>query len=120
MPLACAPCFHPAGSEAGRRQRSRARRKNWFTLVAGALGCSLLFYVATNTTSWWRDPYYLKTTAGWWQALTIGHPEYPPTIWFFRNTLASDLLFTAGFALTMEFAALRRGAASLLTKRAVA
>ena len=97
-----------------------AGRKNWVTLLGGALGCSLLFYVATNTEAWLRDPFYLKTTTGWLQALTVGRPEFPPTIWFFRNTLASDLLFTAGFALAMEFAALRRGAASLLTQRAAA
>ena len=97
-----------------------ASGKNWLTLFAGALGCSLFFYVATNTDAWFRDPYYVKTAAGWWQALTTGRPEFPPTIWFFRNTLASDLLFTACFALTMEFAAQRRGAASLLPKRATA
>ena len=97
-----------------------ASKKNWLTLLGGALGCSLLFYVATNTDAWLRDPYYVKTAGGWLQALTIGRPEFPPTIWFFRNTLASDLIFTAGFALTMEFAAQRRGAASLLTKRAAA
>ena len=111
--LGCFLCALPAG-------RLIASRKNWLTLLGGALGCSLLFYLATNTEAWWHDPYYLKTSAGWWQALTIGRPEFPPTIWFFRNTLASDIIFTAGFALTMEFAAQRRGEPSLLAKRATA
>ena len=33
--------------------------------------------------------------------MTVGHPEYPPTLWFFRNTLVGDLLFTGVFALVM-------------------
>jgi hypothetical protein len=97
-----------------------ARRKNWATLLGGALSCSLLFYLFTNTDAWVRDPAYAKTAWGWLQALTIGRPEFPPTIWFFRNTLVSDVLFTGLFAFAMEFAALRRGEANLLAKRATA
>lgn len=97
-----------------------ATKKNWLTLLGGTLGCSLFFYLATNTDAWLRDPYYVKSAAGWWQALTIGRPEFPPTIWFFRNTLVSDLVFTGIFAVTMEFAAQRRGQPSLLAKRATA
>jgi hypothetical protein len=90
------------------------RRKTWLTLLAGCLGGALLFYVATNTASFLGDAYYAKTPAGWAQALTIGHPEFPPTLVFFRNTLVSDLLFTAAFALAMEWSALRAGQPSLL------
>ncbi len=97
-----------------------AQRKNWLTLFAGALGGSLLFYFVTNTGAWLGDAFYAKTLAGWWQAMTIGHPEFPPTLFFFRNTLLSDLLFTGLFALAMEFAARRRGEESLLARRAVA
>ena len=46
--------------------------------------------------------------------MTVGHPQYYPTLFFFRNTLVSDLLFTACFALAMEYASLRRGEPSLL------
>lgn len=95
-----------------------ARRKSWLTLLAGCLGGSLLFYFATNTASFLGDAFYAKTFAGWWQALTVGHPEFPPTLFFFRNTLVSDLLFTAAFALAMEWAALRAGLPSLLKSRA--
>lgn len=95
-----------------------AQHKNWASLLAGTLVGSLFFYVATNTDAWVRDPYYVKTAAGWWQAMTVGRPEFPPTIWFFRNTLVSDLLFTGLFAATMELAALRAGHTSLLAKRA--
>ncbi len=94
------------------------RRKTWVTLFAGCLGGALLFYVATNTASFLGDAYYAKTLAGWWQALTIGHPEFPPTLLFFRNTLASDLGFTAVFALIMEASALRAGQPSLLRRPA--
>ncbi len=90
-----------------------AGRKSWLNLASGSLAAALLFYFATNTDAWLRDPLYAKTAAGWWQALTVGRPEFPPTLFFFRNSLASDLIFTAVFAATMEFAALRAGASSL-------
>lgn len=91
-----------------------AQRKSWLNLFSGALGGAVLFYLATNTAAWWSDPFYAHTAAGWWQALTVGHPEFPPTLFFFRNTFASDLLFTGIFALTMEYAARRAGSPSLL------
>lgn len=93
-----------------------ADHKNWLTLLGGAVGGSLFFYFATNTDAWVRDPYYAKSAAGWLQAMTVGRPEFPPTIFFFRNTLVSDLLFTGIFALSMEFAALRAGQSSLLKR----
>ena len=95
-----------------------AARKSWVTLGAGALTASLIFYVLTNTDAWLRDPYYPANLAGWLQALTVGRPEFPPTWMFFRNTLASDLLFTGLFALTLELAARRAGRPSLLASRA--
>lgn len=93
-----------------------ADHKNWLTLLGGTLGGSLFFYLATNTDAWGRDPYYVKNAAGWWQAMTLGRPEFPPTLFFFRNTLVSDVLFTGIFALSMEFAALRAGRESLLKR----
>ncbi len=91
-----------------------ASRRNWVTLLGGALGGSLLFYVVTNTASWFSDAGYARSAAGWWQALTVGHPQYAPTLFFFRNSLVSDLLFTAGFALAVEYGRMRRGDPSLL------
>jgi hypothetical protein len=91
-----------------------AERKNWLNLFSGALAGSVIFYFVTNTDAWIRDPFYVKNAAGWWQALTVGRPEFPPTLFFFRNTLVSDLLFTGLFALAMEFAALRARRDSLL------
>jgi len=74
-----------------------ASRRNALTILAGTLWSSLLFYLSTNTLAWAGDAFYAGTFQGLWQALTVGHPQYPPTLWFFRNTLIGDLLFTALF-----------------------
>jgi len=91
-----------------------ARHRSWSTLFGGALAASFIFYLVTNTAAWAVDEKYVQSLAGWWQAMTIGHPEYPPTIFFFKNSLISDLSFTALFAAVMEYAALRAGHPSLL------
>lgn len=111
--LACFALAIPLG-------RFVAARKSWLNLFAGVLAGSLIFYIATNTEAWFSDPAYLKSAAGWWQALTVGRPEYLPTIFFFRNTLVSDLLFTGVFALAMEAAARRAHRPSLLGKTTAA
>ncbi len=97
-----------------------AQRRSWLNLFSGALGGSILFYLVTNTSSWFGDAGYAHNAAGWWQAMTVGHPEFPPTLAFFRNTLVSDLLFTGLFAGAMEVVAMRRGETSLLGSRASA
>jgi hypothetical protein len=91
-----------------------SRRRSWLNLLGGTLAGSLLFYFVTNTASWSGDMGYAHDAAGWWQAMTVGHPQFYPTFFFFRNTLASDLLFTAVFAFAMEYASLRKGQPSLL------
>jgi hypothetical protein len=97
-----------------------ARKRSWLNLFSGALGGSVLFYLVTNTSSWIGDAGYAHNAAGWWQAMTVGHPAIPPTLSFFRNTLVSDLLFTGIFAGAMETIAQRRGETSLLGSRASA
>ncbi|MEY4940920.1 MAG: hypothetical protein RIQ93_2655 [Verrucomicrobiota bacterium] len=94
-----------------------AQRKSWLNLLSGAIGGAVFFYLATNTDAWFRDPVYVKSMAGWWQAMTVGRPEFPPTLYFFRNSLASDVVFTGVFAFAMEFAAKRSGNMSLLGRR---
>ena len=76
-------------------------------LVMAAVFSSLFFYFITNTVDWYFDapiplsvPLYPRTFAGWIQALTVGHPGFPPTYLFLRNTLISDLLFTSLFLVT--------------------
>lgn len=96
-----------------------ARRRNWVNLLGGALAGSVLFYLVTNTLSWIGDAGYAHDGAGWWQAVTVGHPQYYPTLFFFRNTLLSDLLFTGAFSLAVEYALMRRGEPSLLRLKQV-
>jgi hypothetical protein len=79
--------------------RKQHRYKVLF-LFASTLAGSCLFYLITNTTTWISTPDYAKTLPGWWQALTIGVPGFPPTLLFFRNTVLSDLFFTALFVIT--------------------
>lgn len=61
--------------------------------LLGVVGCSLAFYVITNTISWASYP-YTKDLAGWLQALTTGEPGHLPSWWFLRNSLISDLGFS--------------------------
>ena len=81
------------------------RRASIMTLLPASLAASTIFYVITNTFSWLADPGYMKNLAGLWQALTVGLPQYSatPTWMFFRNSLVSDLLFTALFVACIHF-----------------
>jgi hypothetical protein len=77
-------------------------------LFGATLAGSCLFYLITNTATWIATADYAKTPTGWWQALTIGEPGFPPTLLFFRNTLVSDLFFTALFVITQAIFAKSR------------
>jgi hypothetical protein len=63
-----------------------------------------MFYLITNTFSWLSDPGYVKNLAGLIQSLTVGLAQYSatPTWMFFRNSLASDLIFTGLFVVCMN------------------
>ena len=79
----------------------RAQHKNKLFLILGSTPLSsFLFYFITNTGTWLVTVQYPKTFPGWWQALTVGLPGFPPTLFFFRNTVVSDLFFTALFVVT--------------------
>jgi hypothetical protein len=78
---------------------------SWVSLLAGGLAGAVLFYLVTNTASWWMDQAYAKNLAGWLQALTVGTPGWPHTWEFFRNTLLSGGLFTGLFAGAMKLGA---------------
>ena len=94
-----------------------ARHKSWATLAGGALGSSLLFYLVTNTFAWFGNVAYVQSPAGWVQALTLGEPGYAPTVFFFRNTLLGDMLFTGFFAFCMEWSAVMSKRENLLPAR---
>jgi hypothetical protein len=75
------------------------------TFLLASLAGSIGFYFITNTISWMADPVYAKTVAGWWQALTVGLPGYPPTWFFFCNSVLSDAAFTLTFLGCLALAA---------------
>jgi uncharacterized protein DUF6580 len=83
----------------GAQVRKQHAHKVLFLFLSTLIG-SALFYLITNTAAWISTAAYAKTLAGWWQALTTGVPGFPPTLLFFRNTLLSDLFFTALFVIT--------------------
>jgi hypothetical protein len=80
-------------------------RRSLGRMLGGSLVASTLFYVITNAFSWLSDPGYAKNVAGLVQSLTVGLPEYSatPTWMFFRNSLVSDLIFTAAFVACFAF-----------------
>lgn len=82
-----------------------AAKSSWLKQVAGGLLGAVIFYILTNTASWLWDPAYQKTLLGWFQALTIGTPGFPPTIQFLLNSLISGGLFTGLFAGAMKLTA---------------
>lgn len=81
------------------------RRASLKTLLPAAVAGSAIFYVITNAFSWISDPGYVKNLSGLLQSLTLGLPAYSatPSWMFFRNSLVSDLLFTAVFVACMHF-----------------
>jgi hypothetical protein len=87
----------------GRRFKPRS---SFLSLLGGGILGALLFYMLTNTASWFFNPFgnpeYTKTLLGWIRALTTGTAGWPETWQFFRNTLLSGGLFTALFAGAMK------------------
>jgi hypothetical protein len=86
-----------------------ATKKNLWTILGGCLASTALFYLVTNSLAWISNPLYAPTLAGWFQALTLGLPGLPPTYTFLRNSLLSDLTFTALFVASMEWQASKNG-----------
>ena len=82
------------------KHRTRLRSNSAHVLGGSLLG-SIFFYVTTNIASWVGDVTYLKTVGGLVQSLTVGVVGFPPTYLFFRNSIASDLLFTCLFLVCM-------------------
>jgi hypothetical protein len=89
----------------GRRFSARA---SWVALLSGGLLAAIIFYLVTNTWSWFFNPFhnpeYTKTLSGWFVALTRGTAGYAQTWEFFNRTLLSGGLFTGLFAGAMKLA----------------
>jgi hypothetical protein len=75
------------------RERSGGQMSVGATL-GGTLLASAGFYAVTNSFTWLGSPEYPQTAAGWIQALTVGLPGYLPSLYFFRNSLVSDMLYS--------------------------
>jgi len=84
-------------------------QSSFLSLLGGGLLGALLFYIITNTASWFFNPFgnpeYTKTLAGWLTALFTGTKGWPQTWEFFRNTFLSGGLFTALFVGAMKLTA---------------
>jgi hypothetical protein len=87
----------------GRRFKPQS---SFLSLLGGGILGALLFYLITNTASWFFNPFgnpeYTRTLAGWLTALTKGASGWPQTWEFFRNTLLSGGLFTGLFVGAMK------------------
>ncbi len=67
-------------------------------LLGTSLLSTVLFHLVSNTVSFFIDPGYAKTFAGWWQCQTVGLPQYAPQTWVFTlRQICGDLAFTAIF-----------------------
>ena len=90
----------------GRRFKPQS---SFTSLLSGGIVGAILFYLITNTASWFFNPFqnpeYTKTISGWLLALTRGIGGYPSTWEFFRNTLLSGGIFTALFVAAAKLTA---------------
>ena len=74
------------------------KRKATPAVVLGTSFLStVLFHLVSNTVSFFIDPGYVKSAAGWWQCQTVGLPGFLPTWVFTMRQIAGDLVFTALF-----------------------
>jgi hypothetical protein len=81
-------------------------QSSFLGLLSGGVLGAILFYLMTNTASWFFNPFnnaeYTKNLMGWLTALTKGTAGWPATWEFFRNTLLSGGIFTGLFVGAMK------------------
>jgi len=101
-----------------------AGRKSLPKILTGSVVCSVVFYVATNTYSWFYDSFivhlqggYAATFAGWLQSNTTGLPGYEPSWLFLRNAAAGDLFFALVLLLVLDRALLFGHSSEKVTPR---
>lgn len=76
--------------------------------LARVVGCTIGFYLITNTQAWFVSAAYEKSISGWFQALTTGVSGYPPTLLFLRNSLVSDVAFSLALLIAYNAEAIVR------------
>jgi hypothetical protein len=90
----------------GRRHKPNS---SFLSLLGGGILGALLFYLITNTASWFfnifQNPEYTQDLMGWLTAMIKGTSGWPQTWEFFRNTLLSGGLFTGLFVGAMKLTA---------------
>jgi hypothetical protein len=78
-------------------------------LLGGGILGALLFYLITNTASWFFNPFhnaeYTRNWVGWLIAMSKGTKGWPETWEFLRNTLLSGGIFTALFVAAAKLTA---------------
>jgi hypothetical protein len=86
-----------------------ARNNSLVKILSGSVACSVVFYLAANSYSWFYDSFivhlpggYAPTFTGWVQANTTGLPGYDPAWLFLRNGIAGDLFFTLALLLVLD------------------
>ncbi len=80
-----------------------------FKLIGGTLLAATLFYIITNTISFFSDPVYTKNLSGYVQCMWTGSSlASTPTWTFFRNSLVSNGLASVLFLLTMSVPAISK------------
>lgn len=78
------------------------KNKSLLSLMLGSVGCALLFHILTCSFSWFVNPVYTKTLAGFWQAQFLGEPGYAPAYLFLRNSILSTVLFSTIFYIASQ------------------
>ena len=99
------PLLHPAAivvaaasvAAAAAGSAVRGAKVSIKALVVVSISSTVLFYLVSNTVSFFADPAYPRSLAGWVQCLTTGHPQFPPTWLFGLRQLAADTAFTGLF-----------------------
>ncbi|MEP6603990.1 MAG: DUF6580 family putative transport protein [Spartobacteria bacterium] len=81
------------------------KRASLRTMLPASIVGSTIFYFITCVFAWLTDPGYVRNFAGLIQSLTVGLTAYSatPSWMFFRNSLMSDLVFTALFVVAVNF-----------------
>jgi hypothetical protein len=79
------------------------RSFSWSRALIGSAMAALLFYLVTNTISFFGLPdYYERSWVGFYQAQWSGPAGLGPTWVFLRNAVAANLLFTTFFLLALR------------------
>jgi hypothetical protein len=74
------------------------KKKASFGFLLGTVSIStVLFHIVSNTVSFFTDPRYAFSLAGWWRVNTLGLPQHLPAWVFLLRALAGNIVFTALF-----------------------